>query len=216
MPEPTHKASAREFRPHPPLVIGLLGGVAAGKSLVAECFAARGLAWIDADRKAREVVEVPSILARIAARFGSRVLGPEGRLDRQALAAEVFTDPGARKDLEAITHPAIRAAILHDLEAARAAGTSALLDVPLLLEGGLIERCDVCVFVEADEATRLARALGRGWSAEEFHRRERAQASLAEKKARAAYTIRNEGSRADTSRQVDEILARLASRPRDT
>ncbi len=200
------------FRPDPPLVIGLRGGVASGKSAVAGLFAARGLLVVDADRLAREAVERPEVRDALAARFGKGVLAAGGGIRREELARLVFGDPQARKDLEAITHPVIREAILAQTAAAKASGQSVVWDVPLLLEGGLIERCDVVVFVEADVAVRQERACRRGWDEGELARREAAQAPLAVKKARAVFTILNDVPLTDTARQVDALLQDLGRR----
>ena len=198
------------FRPTTPVVLGLLGGVASGKSTVAGLFAQRGLVHVDADQVARTVSEDPGILGAIRAALGPGALGPDGRLDRPAVARLVFSDPVLRQRLEEITHPPVRRQILAELAAAMARGESVLLDVPLLLEGGLIDQCDAAVFVAADRAERLRRAALRGWGPDELDRRERAQAPLAEKQARARFTVDNGGSLAATAAQVDAVLAQLA------
>lgn len=192
-----------------PVVIGLLGGVASGKSTVAAMFAERGLVWIDADRIAREVTTQPGVLDRIVARFGRGVLDGGGALDRARLAAVVFDDPAARADLEAIVHPAVRERIERALDDARDAGRSVLLDVPLLLERGLIERCNIVVFVDASDTVRTARAAARGWDARELARREAAQSPLDVKKLHASFTIDNSDSLSRTRDQVEAILARV-------
>lgn len=191
-----------------PIVIGLVGGIAAGKSTVAGVLAERGFVVLDADDEARQVTQDPAVVRAIAARLGSGV-APDGRLDRQALAAVVFADPQARVALEAIVHPAVRRRLCDQLDAALAAGKPVVLDVPLLLEGGLIARCDTCVFVDADLAVRQARARARGWDEGELERRERAQADLAYKRARCAHTIATDGKLADVRRQVDALLRRI-------
>lgn len=209
MPPPTLEPAP--FRPTPPVVVGLLGGIAAGKSAVAACFATHGLVAIEADAIARQVSAEPAVLAELRREFGAEIVR-DGALDRARLAQRVFAEPAARGRLEAILHPRIRARILAELAAARAAGQSVLLDAPLLLEGGLIDFCDVVVFVAAATAVRQARAAARGWAAGELERREAAQAPLAEKQRRAAHTIDNDGSLADTARQVAEFLTSLARR----
>lgn len=204
---------APRFRPDPPVVIGLMGGVAAGKSAVAAAFARRGLVAVDADAIARAVARQPEIVAAVAAAMGPKVVGADGQLDRPTLGALVFADPAARKQLEAITHPRIRAQILAAIEGARQAGTSVLLDAPLLLEGGLIDQCDRTVFVAASAAARAQRAASRGWDQGELQRREAAQAPLEHKRARADFSIDNDGPLDAVQRQVDDLLDRLA-RPR--
>src|SRR5688572_9070942 len=134
------------FLPRRPVVIGILGGIAAGKSAAAARFAAHGLLHVDADGHARAVAAEPAVLQELA-----RLLGPgvivDGKLDRQAVAGIVFRDPVARKHVEAVLHPRIRARIVAELDAGKAAGRSVLLDAPLLLEGGLIDLCDHVAFV---------------------------------------------------------------------
>ncbi|MBL8726857.1 MAG: dephospho-CoA kinase [Planctomycetes bacterium] len=215
MPAEPHRSTTapRPFRPARPVVIGLLGGIAAGKSTVAALFAARGLRHVSADAHAHAVAGEPAVVAEVSAAFGPGVTAG-GRLDRAAMAAVVFRDPSARAQLEAILHPRIRARILAELAAARAAGTSVLLDAPLLLETGLIECCDEVVFVDADETERRRRAALRGWPAGELERREAAQAPLASKRARAGHTVDNGGDLAATARQVDAVLAALEAAPR--
>ncbi len=202
-------ASPPPFRPSPPLVIGLVGGIASGKSTVATIFSTHGLAVVDADREARQVVEQPAVRAGLRARFGAEIFAADGSLDRAALAQRVFGDDAARRDLEALTHPPVRAALEAQIERALGAGTSVVLDVPLLLEGGLIERCDVCVFVDASDAARAERAAARGWDPGELARREASQESLTVKKTRCPYTITTNGTLEDTRREVDELLRTL-------
>ncbi|HEX6813918.1 MAG TPA: dephospho-CoA kinase [Planctomycetota bacterium] len=197
------------FRPRKPVVIGILGGIAAGKSAVARIFAEHGLVLLDADHEAKVVADEPAVQRDVAAAFGPQMLTADG-LDRRALAALVFADPGARKRLEAIMHPRIRERLLARLDDAKASGDSAVLDVPLLLEGGLIRWCDRVVFVDAAPAVRAARASARGWREGELEQRQAAQAPLHEKRARASHCIQNDGDLADTRRQVAAVLNDLA------
>ncbi len=214
MPADSHPTTVatRPFQPRNPVVIGILGGVAAGKSTVAALFAARGLRHVDADALARAVARDPAVRAAVAAAFGPGAVTSDG-FDRAALAATVFADPTARQRLESILHPPIRARIVAALQAARAAGASVLLDAPLLLETGLAELCDEVVFVDADTAVRRARAAARGWPVGELERREAAQADLTAKRARATRYIDNSRDLDATSRQVDALLAALEAQP---
>jgi dephospho-CoA kinase len=202
---------ALAFRPRKPVVIGILGGIAAGKSAVARMFAAHGLVLLDADEEAKVVAADPDVQRAVAAAFGPQVL-TAGGLDRAALAALVFADPSARKQLEAIMHPRIRARLLARLAAAKANGDSVLLDAPLLLEGGLIELCDQVVFVDTAPAVRKARARERGWREGELEQRQAAQAPLPEKRARAGHCIQNDGDFDETRRQVAALLRELTTR----
>lgn len=208
--------AGQPFQPAAPLVIGLLGGIAAGKSTVARAFVAHGLVHVDADQIAREVTALPAVRGELAAAFGRGILRPDGSLDREAMAARAFADPAVRRQLEAITHPAIRREILTRIAAARASGRSVLLDAPLLLEGGLIDHCHATVFVDASEATRLLRARTRGWDPAELQRREAAQAGLAQKRARATFLVDNDGTLEGMKAQVAAILARLQAAPPST
>ena len=209
-PEPANAAKP-PFQPDPPIVLGLLGGIAAGKSTVAAAFAARGLAHVDADRIAASVRAEPAVIDAVAREFGAEILGQDGQIDRQALAAVAFDDSAARKRLEAITHPPIRLAIEAAISAAQAANRSVLLDAPLLLEGGLIDRCQTVVFVAASDAQRQRRAARRGWTPDELRRREAAHAPLTKKRDRADFVVDNDGSLDEMRRQVDDLLRRLGA-----
>jgi dephospho-CoA kinase len=197
--------AAAPFRPRTPVVIGIVGGIAAGKSTVAACFAAHGLVHVDADAHARAVTADPSVLAALATEFGPAVLSG-GELDRPGLAKLVFGDAKARVRLEAILHPPIRARIVAAIGAAEQAGQSVLLDAPLLLEAGLVQLCDHVVFVEVDAAVRAERAKQRGWNADELARREAAQLPLTHKRARASAMLDNNGDFAALRRQVAALL----------
>lgn len=140
-------------------IIGLTGGVASGKSAVEACFRALGITVTDADQAAREAVAVGSTgLAELVATFGQGVLAADGSLDRAAMRRRVFADAQARKQLEAIVHPRVRAAL--EDACRQADGPYAIASIPLLAEGGgrthypWLRRILV---VDVDEATQLAR-----------------------------------------------------------
>lgn len=195
-------------------VIGLLGGVASGKSLVAREMARLGAAVLDADRAGHEALRMAHVEAAARARWGERVFGPDGRLDRARLAAVVFgPGPGAeeeRKYLEERTHPEIGrllAAEAASLAASDAA--AAVLDAPLLLEAGWDRLCGKLVFVDAPREVRLARARKRGWNEPEFAAREAAQLPLDEKRRRADAVIDNSGPAQHTRAQVERVWPAL-------
>jgi dephospho-CoA kinase len=194
------------------VIVGLTGGVGAGKSAVSALLAGHGAVVIDADAIAREVVEPGTAgYAAVVARFGPAVVAADGALDRAALAAIVFEDAAARKDLNAIVHPLVgeRSA---QLMAALPAEAVVVYDVPLLVEGGLAAGFDCVVVVEADETTRLTRLAERGLPEEQARARMAAQASDAERRAIAHEVINNDGSREALADQVRELWQRLLAR----
>jgi len=143
--------------------VGLTGGIASGKSTVAKLFAALGVPIIDADELAREVVAPGSeVLARIRARFGQRALTPDGTLNRPHLRDIVFADPTARADLEALTHPAIRAAM--EARCQTAGGPYQMLAIPLLVEKGGANPLDRILVVDCAETLQVRRLQARDGS----------------------------------------------------
>ena len=195
------------------LRVALTGGIATGKSHVLRHLAARGVPTIDADVLAREVV-LPgtAALQAIVARFGASVLDPSGALNRRALADRVFADADARRDLEAIIHPAVYAAIGNWLARVDAAGRDrvAVADIPLLYETGHEGDFDRVIVTRCDPAQQIARLQARdGLSEAEARARLAAQWPVEEKAARAHFVIETNGAVAETDRQVDEVLDRL-------
>ncbi|QJU53570.1 dephospho-CoA kinase [Herbiconiux sp. KACC 21604] len=196
-------------------VIGLTGGIAAGKSTVAKRFADHGAIVIDADKLAREAVEpgTPG-LAAIADRFGASVIAADGTLDRAALGAIVFSDDAARLDLNGITHPAVAQLLKERLAeiAERDPDAVVVYDVPLLAEtGGRRDgQFGLIVVVEAPAEQRIARLVElRGMSPEEAARRVGSQASDADRRALADIVIDSGGTLAETLQQVDEAWPTL-------
>lgn len=195
-------------------VIGLTGGIAAGKTVVADRLAKLGAVRIDADRLAREVVQPGTpALAAIAERFGTGVIAPDGTLDRPALGSVVFQDPDARRDLEAITHPAVRALSAERMAAAGEADADAVVvyDIPLLVESGRVDEFDRVVVVYAPREERIRRLVElRGMSPEEAARRIASQATDDERLAVADDVIDSGVSLASTLAQTDRLWANLA------
>jgi dephospho-CoA kinase len=191
--------------------VGLTGGIASGKSLVAAELAARGAIIIDADVLARDVVEPGTpALAAIVDRFGAPVLS-EGGLDRARLAQIVFADPLARRDLERIVHPAVRT---RAAELERAAGDAAIVVhvIPLLVETGQQEDFDFVVTVDVDHETQIKRLMARnGYSRAEAESRIAAQASREERVNAADVVLRNAGSVTQLREQIDALWAELSS-----
>ena len=162
------------------LLIGLTGGIASGKSTVAQRFTDLGVPVIDADVAARDVVAPGKPgLEPVINRFGARVVAENGELDRRALRDLVFSDPAARHDLEAILHPLIRAEM--DRGAAAAVGPYIVMAIPLLIEGGSRDRVDRILVVDVDEAVQVERVMARDHSS-----LEQARAILASQVPRTA------------------------------
>jgi dephospho-CoA kinase len=196
-----------------PLVIGLIGGIGAGKSRVAEVLARRGAVVIAGDPAGHEALRQPDIRARVVARWGQGVLAANGEVDRRALGRIVFADPAERVALEGMVFPWIGARLREQLAAAKAApGVRwVVLDAAVMLEAGWNNVCDRIVYIGVPRDVRLSRlARQRGWSESELAAREAAQWPLDAKRARADAVIDNTGSEADLERQVDALLARWA------
>jgi dephospho-CoA kinase len=195
--------------------VGLTGGIASGKSTVASLFAALGVPIIDADLIAREVVEPGTpLLQRLAERFGARYILPDGSLDRRGLRDLVFSDPRARADLEALTHPAIFAAVE---ERARAAGGPyQILALPLLVEKGHSSLVDRVLVVDCDEALQIWRLQARdGSTLEQARAILAAQAPRATRLAVADDVIVNDGDLAALRDQVARCHARYLELARE-
>jgi dephospho-CoA kinase len=199
------------------MLVGLTGGIGAGKSEVARRLVELGAVLIDSDRLAREVVAPGTEgLAEVVATFGPGVLGPDGALDRPAVGRLVFADPAARERLEKIIHPRVRARAAQ-LVSEAPIGAVIVNDVPLLVEAGLASTFDVVVVVEASELTRLRRLVeGRGMSLAEARHRIAAQATDEQRRAVADAVVGNDGSLADLRTAVDQLWRELTARAGST
>jgi dephospho-CoA kinase len=193
--------------------IALTGGIATGKSHVRAQFEALGIPTIDADLLARRAVApgTPGLSA-VAARFGPEIVDASGTLDRPRLGALVFADPQARRDLEQIIHPFVRAAIdewFASLDPVR--HPFAVADIPLLYETGRARDFEAVIVVACDPETQLRRLMARDrLSEEEASRRISAQLPIAHKVRWADYVIRTDGTFEETNRQVRLISASLS------
>ena len=200
-------------------LIGLTGGIASGKSVVARRLAELGAVHVDADVLARQVVEPGTQgLAAIVEEFGSGILQADGSLDRPALGAIVFSDPEKRLALNAITHPAVWRRARELFDAAEAADPQAVVvyDVPLLVEAASERpiRFDLVVVVNASTATRLQRLVElRGMTREEAAHRLNSQATDTERLAIADVVIDSNGTLDETLAQVDMLWANVSREP---
>jgi len=197
-----------------PPILGLTGSIGSGKTLVTTQLQNLGAVVIRADELAREAVApgTPG-LEEIIRQFGPEVLAGDGSLDRQKMAAIVFSDPGRRRALEAIIHPRVRQQELA-LIAQSGAAPLVVLEIPLLFETGAEELCDnVCVVTTPDSERRRRLRRDRAMSDEEISRRLSAQMPDDEKVRRADYVIDNSGTPEQTRDQVERLYRRLARVP---
>lgn len=189
-------------------VVGLTGGIGSGKSAAAALFAERGITVVDTDALAHALTAPGgAAMPAIRAEFGAAVAGADGALDRAAMRAIVFADPGARKRLESILHPMIRAESERLLAADGARSPYAILMVPLLVESGdYRKRVDRVAVVDCAEATQIARVMNRnGLARAEVERILAAQASRAERLAAADDVIDNDGELAALAPQIERL-----------
>ncbi len=197
------------------LRVGLTGGIGTGKSYVRARLEAKGIPTIDADALAHDAVRPgTAALEAILRRFGAHLRLPDGSLDRRALAGIVFADPVARRDLEAIVHPAVYAAIAHWFATEASAGAPiAVADIPLLFETGGQARLDAVIVTACDPEEQVRRVMRRDGATEAGARsRLAAQWPIARKVAQADYVVDTGGAFAETDRLVDELILALRAR----
>lgn len=190
------------------LRIGLTGGIASGKTTVAQRFTELGVPVIDADAAARAVVapNTPG-LTRVIERFGPGVLAENGELDRRALRGLIFSDSGSRRDLEGILHPLIRAYM--ETSADRAVGPYVVMAIPLLIESGPSGRVDRVLVVDVDEAVQLRRLVERdGCTSQQARAILASQATRSDRLAAADDVLLNAGTVRDLRQAVDRLHER--------
>ena len=188
------------------LVIGLAGGIASGKSLVADCFVHFGAALIDADQIGHEILKDQRIKNSIVLEFGNSVI-KQNEINRKQLAQIVFNPhyPSALNTLEKITHPMICERIHAALKQLQSTVPAVLLDAPVMFKAGWDQMCDKVVFVDANLTTRKARTELRGWNADELAKRESCQMPIEEKRTLATDIIVNDGSKNTTYLQTLDL-----------
>jgi dephospho-CoA kinase len=199
------------------LLVGLTGGIGAGKSTVSELLAARGAVIVDADEAARAVVEPGQpALKQLVERFGAGILDADGRLDRLAVAKLAFADDESRRDLEAITHPAINEEFSRRIAEAPT-DAIVVLDVPLLAESDQARKrpYQTVIVVEAPREVRLARLEARGVDRADAEARMAAQAADEERRKIATHVVDNSDAPAALERQIEDLWADLERRRTD-
>ena len=190
--------------------IGLTGGVGMGKSTAADLLRQRGVCVVDTDEIARQVTAPGQpALTEIRAAFGDEFFTPDGALLRAAMAEKVFSDVDARRQLEAILHPQIRALWQEQVARWCAEGVPlAVVVIPLLFETGAQAELDLTVCLGCSAVVQQQRLLSRGWSEEQIARRQQAQLPLEQKMASANHVLWNDGDRSVLAAQLDKLFAR--------
>ena len=192
-------------------IIGILGGVASGKSVVANRLRELGAAVLDADVVAHEVLDEAEVQSAIRQRFGAEVFTAGGQVARGALAKVVFADDAAGSDaladLEAIMHPRIGERVAEKMREIQAEGSAKaiVLDAAVMMKAGWHKLCDVLLFVDVSPDVRVERSKARGWSDAEVAAREARQTPVEQKRAAADVVIDNSGELSDTFAQVDRF-----------
>ncbi len=191
-------------------VIGLVGGIGAGKSSAAKRLAQLGAVVVDADRIGHEVLSQPDVIAQIGREFGTHVVNAQG-VDRKALAQIVFADRAMLDKLESIVHPHLERRLQESLAANRARRVPMIvLDAAIMLEKGWNRFCDQLLFIESPESDRVRRCQEhRGWDEEMLRQREQVQMSVAEKRRLADHVVINNGSLDDFQARVDAWFHRV-------
>jgi len=195
-------------------VIGLVGGVGAGKSTVAGAFAELGCAVLDADKFGHEVIQTPAVRDALVERWGTRIIRDDGQVDRSAVAEIVFDDQAELAFLNEIIHPRIAERIAGRIDELRNDRSAAaiVLDAAVMLEAGWDRQCDVLVFVDTPEAVRRRRVLSsRGWSENTWRERENSQFSIDRKAASCDHRVRNSLSESHLREQVRTLFHRIVT-----
>ena len=195
-------------------VIGILGGIGAGKSTVASEFAALGCALVDGDAIGHELLNTAEVKDLLRGQWGDEIFCDDGQVDRRALGRIVFNAPGELEVLNGIMHPRIRRGIQQRISAAMADGSvkAVVLDAAVALEAGWDDLCSHLVFVDAPRRLRAARSEAlRGWNRHAWRMREKSQIPLDTKAARCYYTLDNSSSVSFLREQIRELFSEIVS-----
>jgi dephospho-CoA kinase len=190
------------------MIVGIIGGIGSGKSLVAGELVKHGGYLIAGDSLGHEALQRPDIKEEVVRRWGRDVLDERGEVQRRRLSHKVFADLKELRALEALVFPWIRHRIWEEIAKARAAGSRLIvLDAAVMMEAGWDKHCDKVIFVDAAREVRLERLLEkRGWSAEEVLARESSQLPVEDKRRRADAVIHNSGPPERVAEQVEKLL----------
>lgn len=219
-PQPTQNTSHSPSNPSP-LVIGICGGIASGKSVVTHQLEKLGAAVIHADQIGHAVLQDPEVIDMLLKHFGNDIRASDNplQLSRSAIAAHVFGDSDVAQRnlqfLESVTHPRIRQIIHSQLQQLRQQPippSAIVLDVPLLFESGWHLECDEIIFVDTPWKDRLQRALLRGWTEKQFTAREMAQMQVSEKEKRSTVTLQNSGTLSEFQDHITQWFQQLTAK----
>ena len=200
------------------LVVGLIGGIGSGKTLVSNMLQDLGCEVVDADRVGHTLLGEPGVVQALTERFGRDIVGSDGRVDRGVLARRAFADADSLSRLNEVVHRPLRDELARRIKALCEAGTApaVVLDAALLLETDWHKLCDVLVFVDADEPTRRRRVThGRGWTEDELTRREKLQKPLDIKREKADHVVENKSSVSRLRQQVRLLYQTLVHSAND-
>ena len=190
-------------------IVGIVGGIASGKSSAAKMFKEHGAVLLSGDEIGHQILGEPEIVKAAEERWGRSVIDQNGKIDRHRLAAIVFSEKESREELtflEKLTHPHIKTRLLAEIDRLRTAGTSVvILDAALLLETGWYSMCEKIVFIDASEENRGKYAARRNWTKQELIRRESRQLSLKKKRAAADFQICNNGSIESMREEISRV-----------
>lgn len=203
-------------------VIGLVGGIGSGKTLVADQFSQMGCAVINVDRLAKQLRDLPQTHQALRQEFGNAIFTQDGHIDEKALAELVFTHPQPEKNsplarLNAIVHPLVVAKCRQIIEQYRQQGgpKALILDAPLLFEAGLEDCCEAVIFVASDPHTRSRRVQDeRGWTEEIWAQREKKQISLDKKLEMSDHVVDNNSSKTDLRCHLQRLFFRILDKTR--
>lgn len=195
-------------------MLGVAGGIGSGKSTIARAFQALGCVVIDSDTEARTALRLPDVKQTLVSWWGGDILDPSGDVDRAKVGAIVFANETERRRLEGLIHPLVtksrRDAIAAGIARVGCVPRGVIYDAPLLFEAGLDRECDAVVFVDAPADLRYERVRrARGWSREEFDRREQAQWPLERKKSLCRFVVDNGSDQENPAAQCTRIVAIL-------
>ncbi|MEC9091815.1 MAG: dephospho-CoA kinase [Planctomycetota bacterium] len=200
------------------LIVGIVGGIASGKSAVSATFEEFGAFVLDADRIGHQVLDLEIVRDQIRDIWGNSVFRLDGKVDRTQLGKVVFDPVGGETELsklENISHPLIGQILANQIQELKRSGEFPIvvLDAPVMFKAGWNQFCDFIIFVDSCKENRLRRSIQRGWSQAEFTRRETSQVSIELKQAKANWIIRNEGSLANLKQQASLVWDQLLQTP---